>query len=298
MNSYNQKCIDDFKSHLDHVLLRSAKTVEAYVLDIKGLALSLQDRNLDTLTKEDLNDYLNQLLSHKSNATVLRLKSSLKQFYDFLELRYDLKNNPSEHLLQVKKFKSLPKSISIPETEQLFVEDNHVSHRLDIAIIDLLYSCGLRVSELVDLKFNQVFLEESYIRVRGKGDKERIVPMAAITKHNLNEYIEQDRPFWQKSKLNEIFIKPNGKRINRHYVYNMLKQRVKRLGLSIEVTPHTLRHSFASALLEGGADLRSVQELLGHADISTTQIYTHINQKQLHAAYDAFHPLNKVKSED
>ena len=293
--SNHHKLIDDYRNHLEHVLLKSKKTVDAYLLDLKLLSNYYKEKDLSQLSRDDLNAFLEASLKFKSNASVLRLKSSLKQFYAFLELRYDLVKNPSEQLLHIKKSKKLPKSISTQDTELLLSSDNNL---LNTAIIDLLYSCGLRVSELVDLKFNQIFLDESFLRIRGKGDKERVVPMANITKKNLSNYIEIDRVAWQKNKSNDVFLKPNGKRINRHYVYYMLKHKIKQLGLQIEVTPHTLRHSFATALLEGGADLRTVQELLGHADISTTQIYTHINQKQLHSAYDAFHPLNKEKKED
>lgn len=291
--------IASFKQHLAHAELKSNHTVDAYISDLSHLANTVKKDFPSplTLTHQDLNTFLSNEIIHKSNASVLRLVSSIKHFYGFLESEGHLSYNPSLNLMPIKKARRLPKVISLDDVNQLMDDNDSIKGRFHLAMIDLLFSCGLRVSELVDLSFNQVFLEESYLRILGKGNKERIVPMADLTKQNLLRYLETDRQNWLKQKSNVLFIKPNGKQVSRQYIYTMLKLKGKNLDLKTALSPHILRHSYATALLQGGADLRIVQELLGHQDISTTQIYTHIDQKRLHDAYDQFHPLQTKKGE-
>lgn len=291
--------IESFKHYLSHAELKSDHTVDAYVTDIKQLKqtfITIMDSPIQLKT-EDINTFLSQEIIQKSNSSVLRLVSSIKHFYTYLETIGLLTHNPSLTIMPIKRARRLPKVISLDEVNQLMAEGDSQKDRFHLAMIDLLYSCGLRVSELVNLTFSQVFLEESYLRILGKGNKERIVPMAQLTKDNLKRYLDIDRQLWLKHKTNTIFIKPNGKHVTRQYIYTMLKSKEKNLDLHTSLSPHTLRHSYATALLEGGADLRIVQELLGHQDISTTQIYTHIDQRRLHEAYDQFHPLHHKKGD-
>jgi len=249
------------------------------------------DESLKAYESHEVND-------RSANATVLRIKTSIVSFHKFLSQYYRLKSNPASSIQKIKKIYRYPKTINLSSINQI-LEENHSEHEsFHIAMFDVLYSCGLRVSELVNLNLNQIFLEQGYIRVIGKGDKERIIPMADITRKNLKKYIDNERFLWLKNKSNIVFIKPDSKPINRQYVYNSLKNRCKELGLDIDISPHKLRHSFATSLLNGGADLRIVQELLGHSDISTTQIYTHVEGKRMHDAYNKFHPMNKDRGKE
>lgn len=284
-----------YESHITYVDRKSIKTIENYLNDLKHYHQYFLDLNVnpDDISTKQINQFLQEVNDRSANATVLRIKTSIVSFHKFLSQYYRLKSNPASSIQKIKKIYRYPKTINLSNINQI-LEENHSEHEsFHIAMFDVLYSCGLRVSELVNLNLNQIFLEQGYIRVIGKGDKERIIPMADITRKNLKKYIDNERFLWLKSKSNILFIKPDSKPINRQYVYNSLKNRCKELGLDIDISPHKLRHSFATSLLNGGADLRIVQELLGHSDISTTQIYTHVEGKRMHDAYNKFHPMNK-----
>lgn len=289
--------LKSYTSHINYVDRKAKLTIENYLRDLNQYHLYFKTKNieLEDIKTELINRYLQELNDQHSNSTVLRMKTSIVSFHKFLNQYYNLKNNPASSIQKIKKIHRYPKVINHDLITNILEENNTVHESFHIAMIDVLYSCGLRVSELVNLNLNQLFLEQGYIRVLGKGDKERIVPMADITSKNLKRYIDNERFLWLKNKTNLVFIKPNGLPISRQFVYTTLKQRCEKLGLNIEISPHKLRHSFATSLLNGGADLRIVQELLGHSDISTTQIYTHIEGKRMHEAYNRFHPMNKNK---
>ena len=289
-----------YESHITYVDRKSNKTIENYLNDLKHYHQHFLDLNVnpDDISTKQINKFLQEVNDRSANATVLRIKTSIVSFHKFLSQYYKLKSNPASSIQKIKKIYRYPKTINLSNINQI-LEENHSEHEsFHIAMFDVLYSCGLRVSELVNLNLNQIFLEQGYIRVIGKGDKERIIPMADITRKNLKKYIDNERFLWLKSKSNIVFIKPDSKPINRQYVYNSLKNRCKELGLEIDISPHKLRHSFATSLLNGGADLRIVQELLGHSDISTTQIYTHVEGKRMHDAYNKFHPMNKDRGKE
>jgi len=289
-----------YESHITYVDRKSIKTIENYLNDLKHYHQYFLDLNInpDDISTKQINQFLQEVNDRSANATVLRIKTSIVSFHKFLSQYYRLKSNPTSSIQKIKKIYRYPKTINLSNINQI-LEENHSEHEsFHIAMFDVLYSCGLRVSELVNLNLNQIFLEQGYIRVIGKGDKERIIPMADITRKNLKKYIDNERFLWLKNKSNIVFIKPDSKPINRQYVYNSLKNRCKELGLDIDISPHKLRHSFATSLLNGGADLRIVQELLGHSDISTTQIYTHVEGKRMHDAYNKFHPMNKDRGKE
>lgn len=289
-----------YESHITYVDRKSIKTIENYLNDLKHYHQYFLDLNVnpDDISTKQINQFLQEVNDRSANATVLRIKTSIVSFHKFLSQYYRLKSNPASSIQKIKKIYRYPKTINLSNINQI-LEENHSEHEsFHIAMFDVLYSCGLRVSELVNLNLNQIFLEQGYIRVIGKGDKERIIPMADITRKNLKKYIDNERFLWLKNKSNIVFIKPDSKPINRQYVYNSLKNRCKELGLDIDISPHKLRHSFATSLLNGGADLRIVQELLGHSDISTTQIYTHVEGKRMHDAYNKFHPMNKDRGKE
>lgn len=289
-----------YESHITYVDRKSNKTIENYLNDLKHYHQYFLDLNVnpDDISTKQINQFLQEVNDRSANATVLRIKTSIVSFHKFLSQYYKLKLNPASSIQKIKRIYRYPKTINLSNINQI-LEENHSEHEsFHIAMFDVLYSCGLRVSELVNLNLNQIFLEQGYIRVIGKGDKERIIPMADITRKNLKKYIDNERFLWLKNKSNNVFIKPDSKPINRQYVYNSLKNRCKELGLDIDISPHKLRHSFATSLLNGGADLRIVQELLGHSDISTTQIYTHVEGKRMHDAYNKFHPMNKDRGKE
>jgi integrase/recombinase XerD len=291
------EALDKFQHHLHFVQRKAKHSIAAYVSDLNHYRSFFESKSMgpSSIKTKDINDFLSTYNLDHSNASLLRMRTSIKQFHIVLQELAFLNENPASTMMKIRKTHSLPKVVQPDVIQALLTEQDDQNNHFHTTIIDVLYSCGLRVSECVDLNINQVFLEAGYIRVMGKGSKERIVPMAPITKKNVKIYLEQYRYLWLKSKTQRVFIKPNGKPITRQYVYDMLQKRIKNLGLEIKMSPHTLRHSFATALLEGGADLRIVQELLGHADISTTQIYTHIDQKRKHRLYDQFHPMSKLK---
>jgi len=292
--------LKNYESHITYVDRKSTQTINNYLNDLKHYSQFFIELNVnpDDIKTNQINEYLQEVNNRCANSTVLRTKTSIVSFHKFLSQYYKLKLNPASSIQKIKKIYRYPKTINSANINKI-LEENHSEHELfHIAMFDVLYSCGLRVSELVNLNLNQLYLEQGYIRVIGKGDKERIIPMADITKKNLKEYIDKNRFLWLKNKSNYVFIKPDGKQVNRQYVYNSLKNRCKEIGLDIDISPHKLRHSFATALLNGGADLRIVQELLGHSDISTTQIYTHVEGKRMHDAYNKFHPMNKERGKD
>lgn len=292
--------LKNYESHITYIDRKSTQTINNYLNDLKHYSQFFIELkvNPDEIKTKQINEYLQEVNNRCANSTVLRTKTSIVSFHKFLSQYYKLKLNPATSIQKIKKIYRYPKTINSANINKI-LEENHSEHELfHIAMFDVLYSCGLRVSELVNLNLNQLYLEQGYIRVIGKGDKERIIPMADITKKNLKEYIDKNRFLWLKNKSNYVFIKPDGKQVNRQYVYNSLKNRCKEIGLDIDISPHKLRHSFATALLNGGADLRIVQELLGHSDISTTQIYTHVEGKRMHDAYNKFHPMNKERGKD
>ncbi|HEX77336.1 MAG TPA: site-specific tyrosine recombinase XerD [Dehalococcoidia bacterium] len=229
-----------------------------------------------------------------ANTSVARKVAAIKSFFSFLVEEGKLKSNPLESLEAPKVGKALPKPISISKVRRLLEQPAKLDTpeaRRDRAMLELLYASGMRVSELVSLDVNSVDLEHGYVRCLGKGSKERIIPIHEYAVRVLREYITQVRPQLVHSQLERaLFINPKGGRLTRQGFWGILKRYAEAAGLKDEVTPHTLRHSFATHMLSGGADLRSVQELLGHANISTTQVYTRLTSEQMRRAYDAAHP--------
>lgn len=295
-----EEAIQEYSHHLKFVERHSDKTLSAYLSDLahyRNHMNRIKEKSLVQVTQEDINDYLMDEGAEKSNATLLRKSSSIKSFHHYLNLYHSEISDPTISLMKIKKIDKLPSVLSQQEVEKLLYEEEGLLPKLHFAMIDILYSCGLRVSEVVDLTMNQIYLDQGFLRVIGKGNKERIVPMAPLTVKSLTDYISTARTTWLKNKTNSVFIKPSGSQVTRQYIYTVVKLRCQKANLKISVSPHKLRHSFATELLAGGADLRVVQELLGHSDISTTQIYTHVESKRLHNAYDAFHPGNKLKGD-
>lgn len=264
----------------------SQNTLDAYRRDLSAFidfCASLDAEELTQIQRNHLNSYILDLREKKYSATsVMRKIASLRGFYKWLCANEICVQNPTLTLEQPKIPRKLPKVMTISEIENILREDLTKTQKL---IVELLYGCGLRVSELVGLKTNNIDLNASYLRCSGKGSKERLVPIGSKAKEALREYFGH-RDFLVKKynfDTKNLFITDSGRFLTRQDVYNFIHQQGKKINKNI--SPHTLRHSFATHLLENGADLRIVQELLGHSDVSTTQLYTHISKKRLKEVY-------------
>jgi integrase/recombinase XerD len=276
----------------------SDNTIKSYENDLKKIISFLEEKNIS-----DLNDVSSVILTSFfekqrglgiDSSTVARYMSSIKGFWDYLETNKYIEKNPTEKLVSVKKSRKLPPVLSFYEVDKILnaPDTSDPLGLRDKAILELFYSCGLRVSELINLKISDLFFEDEVIRVLGKGSKERIVPIGSSAVKWVNEYLVNTRPRLAKKSKSEnyIFLNRRGSKLSRMWIWKIFGQYSKAAGIKKEIHPHTFRHSFATHLLEGGADLRAVQEMLGHVDISTTQIYTHIDREYIKQVHRDHHP--------
>jgi len=280
----------------------SPKTVEAYLHDVKKFAcfLSHYDEKIDEqllkdASLEDFQNYLQQLFTEKTKPTSqARAISSLKAFYRFLMYEKAIEHNPTELLEAPKTGRKLPDVLSVAEIEAIIsvIDLSKQEGHRNKAIIEVLYGCGLRVSELINLKLSQLFFRENFIRIIGKGDKERLVPIGATAQKAVLHYIEGSRSKLKIKKNMEdiLFLNRRGSKLTREMIFMMIKELAHQAEIQKQISPHTFRHSFATHLIEGGADLRAVQEMLGHASITTTEIYTHLDTDYIRSAIAQFHP--------
>lgn len=274
----------------------SVNSAKSYETDLKGFFNYLYQQQLCPLKSErgEIIGYLIEL-QHRgySTSSIARVLSSIKQFYRFLISEGKIKHDPTEGIKSPRLWIRLPKALSSDETNKLLSVILGSKYFLrDITMLELVYSSGLRVSELVNLKLSDINFEAGFIRVRGKGEKERIVPVARRTLERVQLYLVELRPKLLKKGVSDyLFLNNRGLPMTRQRFWQNLKMIGRQAG--IEVTPHMLRHSFATHLLEGGADLRSVQKMLGHSDISTTQIYTKVSMDRLRKEYFKHHPRAK-----
>jgi len=290
----NLNLFDSFLSYIELEKEYSKNTVSSYKNDLDDFKefLTKIDKDPIEIDKKDIFNYLVFLSKKKLKPASLRRKiSALRSFYKFLIREELIENDPTIDLTLPKKDKVLPDVISVEEIEKLvnIIPEKGFKGKRDRALIELLYSSGLRVSEIINLKINEIDLKNGYLKCFGKGSKERIVPFGSFAKDLLIEYIEER----DKNNINSdlLFVTKKGKKIVRQEINNILNRYAKKSKLKKKIHPHMLRHSFATHLLERGADLRSVQELLGHVDISTTQIYTHLTKEHLREVYMNSHPL-------
>ena len=226
--------------------------------------------------------------------SVKRAISTIRTYHNFLLAEGKMKDNPAQLLDTPKIPQKLPNILTIEEIDtilNIIPNDKPMAIR-DLAIFEMMYSCGLRVTELCDIKTTDILWDSDIIRVNGKGNKQRFVPIGPIARDNLKNYLNHKRPSLADKNHNvvELFLSQNGRKLTRMMIWILLKKWTDAANLQKKVSPHTLRHSFATHLLEGGADLRSVQEMLGHADISTTQVYTHLDKEHLKEVHRTFHP--------
>ncbi|MBQ9764154.1 MAG: site-specific tyrosine recombinase XerD [Phascolarctobacterium sp.] len=274
-------------------------TVLAYERDLRLLQTALKletDEQLANVKRSQLLGYMSQLKAEgRSAATIARKLAAIKAFYRFLTAERYINTDPAEVIEAAKKGLHLPKVLSVEEIETLLDEPNlgTLEGLRDRTMLEVLYATGMRVSELISVPLSSVNLQMKYLIAYGKGNKERIVPLGSIAIKFLTKYLEEVRPQIIKdedSKVNTLFVNMWGRPMTRQNFYTLIKNYGRSAGISKDITPHVLRHSFATHLLDNGTDLRVVQELLGHADISTTQIYTHLTNKRLREVYAKAHP--------
>lgn len=275
----------------------SKKTYEAYQRDLKTYLKYMSDKSFKDVSEihqVDVRSYIRELNEKGfATSTISRICSSIRSYHKFLLAEKFVDENPAQVLSSPRITKKLPGVISEHEISLIIsaIDKSSQFFYRDTAIIEMLYSCGLRVSELCSLQLSNLFLDDDMIRIMGKGSKERLLPIGRRAKKYLNNYLFYFRSkFLNRTKLNSVFLSKNGKSLTRAMINNILKKWSIVAGIKNSVTPHILRHSFATHLLEGGADLRFVQALLGHSDISTTQRYTHLDKHHLKEIYKTHHP--------
>lgn len=296
------QAIKEYIMSLSYTEGRADNTVESYSRDLKKYESFLNENNItdvESVKDVHINEFVNKINKQYSSATINRLKTSIRNFHRFLNFKYDFKD-PSINLTVSKGEKRLPIYATEDEIERLMsvFNDDIPEELFNHAILETIYGLGLRVSECCNLKTNQVNLIEGFVNVIGKGNKERLIPIPDKTKQIMNLYFRNVRPLWLKKSTNNFFINKFGRVIYSEYVEKMLRESNIKANIKKHITPHKLRHSYATHLLQGGADLRVIQELLGHSDISTTEIYTHIDSKRLMDTYSKAHPfanLNDLK---
>jgi len=287
-------------SFIDYISLErglSKHTEKAYKNDVSQLLIYLSSKNINTLKKLSRTIIIDHLLSLKdqgrSTRTIARHIVSIKVFFRYLQQEGLVDNDPTETMESPKLWKILPDTLSISEVSTLinFNNDTKFNKLRNKAILQLLYATGIRISELANLKLSSIHKEENYIRVIGKGMKERIIPISKEALDTIERYIISERSKIIINKHQDyLFLSRSGQSLSRQRLWQIIKEYTKKIGLTKNVSPHTLRHSFATHLLENGAPLRVIQEMLGHADISTTQVYTHIDQDRLKNIHKKFHP--------
>ncbi|MFN5633799.1 MAG: site-specific tyrosine recombinase XerD [Flavobacteriia bacterium] len=292
--------IKDFVSFLKIEKGLADNSIFAYQNDVSKLRDFSEARNIlpQDIQYANLKEFIAELydlgLSARSQARII---SGAKQFFMFMLIEDIIKDDPSELLEMPKLGRKLPEVLTIEEIDRLMaaVDLSKNEGYRNRAIIETLYSCGLRVSELVNLRFSDLYFEEGFIRVIGKGNKERLVPVSKSVEKEIgiyNDHIRRHQHI-QAGNENVVFLNRRGAKLTRVMIFTIIKDLSVAIGLTKSISPHTFRHSFATHMIEGGANLRAVQEMLGHESITTTEIYTHLDQRFLHDAIVAFHPRNK-----
>lgn len=299
-----QNYIKNFNSYLKLEKSLSINSIEAYMHDIEKLVQYLEyvksdatPLNIKLFQLQDFIKWINEMgLNARSQARII---SGIKAFFKYLLLEDFIKENPAELLEAPKIGRKLPDTLNVIEIDKLIaaIDLSTYEGERNKVIIETLYSCGLRVSELVNLKISNLHFKEEIILIEGKGNKERLVPIGISCIRLINNYINMIRVHIYIKKGNEdyVFLNRRGAKLSRVMIFTIIKQLAEKIGLERNISPHTFRHSFASDLIDGGADLRAVQEMLGHESITTTEIYTHLDREFLRDNILAFHPRAKKK---
>ena len=287
----NKELIAKFTEYLSLERNYTHNTVLAYKNDLNKLS-EYYSSNLLNLTTEDLKKHLKTSTNLKSK-TIAHKISTFKSFYNYYKRKEIITQNPAIALIRPKQEIKLPIYLTIEEAIKLLDIDIKTPYDArNKAILELLYSSGLRITELINLEMANIDLENCLIRVMGKGRKERVIPLGDYAVDALNDYINNYRSTLNKKNNTYIFLNNLGNKISRQFIFKTIKLECQKKGIKKNISPHTLRHTFATHLLKNGADLRIIQELLGHENLSTTQIYTHLTNEKLHSDYNEFHPRN------
>ncbi len=293
--------ISGFKSYLQLERSLSENTVEGYLRDVEKLTQFFTEmveggKGLNEIQHQDLQQFIHWLHDLGMSAgSQARIISGIKAFFSYLILEDILVEDPSELLESPKQARKLPDTLSTEEIEKLIaaIDRSTPEGERNVAILEVLYGSGLRVSELVNLSLDDIYWEEGFLRVIGKGDKQRIVPFSDMAAKHLELYINEIRVHVKADPKHAhfVFLNRRGKQLTRVMIFTIIKNLVALVGIRKKISPHSFRHSFATHLIENGADLRAVQEMLGHESITTTEIYTHLDKKYLKEVIEKYHPL-------
>ena len=287
--------IDGYLGYLRDVRRMSANTVESYARDLAALAAYAEKHSLDpsALDRRDLEAFVRNLMaSGLSPRSTARAVACIRGFYKFIAVEQRLESSPADDLRAPRAWAALPRFLDLDEVDRLLAQPDVSTPRglRDKALISVLYATGVRVTELISLKTGNLHLQEGYITCVGKGDKERIVPIGQEATGWVERYLAEARPGLAARSSPWLFVNARGGALSRVGFWKLLKEHGLKAGITRNISPHVLRHSFATHLLDRGADLRAIQMMLGHADLSTTQIYTHVLEARLRSVYDRFHP--------
>ena len=290
----NTELIDQFIDYYWLSTGASKNTLAAYRSDLKIFNKWLAGKSLISVNSKHIQDYFSDRQKNNiSSSSQARILTCLHSFYQYLLANQLIKKDPTEQLSQPKLEKKLPVFLNIQEVEKLLEAPSSSSlfGQRDRAMLELLYSCGLRVSELINLSYHNINLKEEFIRIHGKGNKERVLPMGEVAIDYLMKYETNARPMFLKNgQSDSYFLSNRGSAMSRQNFFYIIKAYANQVGIDKPLSPHSLRHAFATHLVQKGADLRSVQLMLGHSDISSTQLYTHIQNAQLKAQHAKHHP--------
>jgi integrase/recombinase XerD len=301
-----EQLVLDFLAYLEFERGLSRNTLEAYRSDLLQLGAHLEKTGADALTLQhgDLADFVASLATGDDErppvapATLQRKVACLRSFYRHLRRQGTLEDDPTAHLRAPRQTRKLPQVLSRDEVARLLAQPNGTEPAAlrDRALLEVMYACGLRASEATGLDVGDVDLEDGILRARGKGSKERLVPVGSAAGRALTTYLQRGRPKLAGDRMEpRLFLNHRGAGLTRQGLYKIVQRHARSAGLASKMSPHTLRHTFATHLLAGGCDLRSLQEMLGHADIATTQLYTHLSADRLRDVYFDAHPRAKVR---
>lgn len=294
------QAIKDYQNHLKIERGLAANSIKNYTLDIQKLVSWLEEHEIREspikISEKTIQEFIYQIAKEVNPRSQSRIISGLRGFFNYLIFEEYRKTNPLELIEAPKTGRKLPDTLSLKEIDRIIasVDLGHPQGERNRAILETLYGCGLRVSELIELKISDLFFDEGFIKVTGKGDKQRFVPISATTIKYISIYKNQIRIHQtiNKEATDILFLNRRGAGLTRAMIFTLVKQLVEKAGIDKNVSPHTFRHSFATHLLENGADLRAIQQMLGHESITTTEIYTHIDSSHLSKVIEQFHPRN------
>jgi len=298
--------IKDYKNYLKIERGLSKNSIENYLFDIQRLCRFLNENNIDVsplkITEEQVQYFIYEVSKEVNPRSQSRIISGLKSFFNYLIFEDYRKTNPLELIEAPKIGRKLPDVLSLEDIDNLIgaicfdtdEENKRLAHR-NKAMLETLYSCGLRVSELISLKISDLFFDEGFIKITGKGNKQRFVPIGQSTQRIIEVYKDQCRPYFkiQKGFEDTLFLNRRGRALTRAMIFTIIRELAQSIKLNKTISPHTFRHSFATHLLENGADLRSIQVMLGHESITTTEIYMHLDRKHLSEVVHKYHPRGK-----